>query len=42
MTCKFSESLQSIKALQLRVGDKQAKEFLKKLKTKIADAQGSK
>lgn len=29
--------MESIKALQYRVGDKLAKEFLKKLKTKISD-----
>lgn len=33
------ESMESIKALQYRVGDKLAKEFLKKLKTKISDSQ---
>lgn len=32
------ESMESIKALQNRVGDKLAKEFLKKLKTKISDS----
>lgn len=31
--------MESIKALQHRVGDKLAKEFLKKLKTKISDSK---
>lgn len=34
----FLESMESIKALQNRIGDKLAKEFLKKLKTKISDS----
>jgi hypothetical protein len=31
--------METVKALQYRVGDKLAKEFLKKLKTKISDTQ---
>lgn len=31
--------MESYKALQYRVGDKLAKEFLKKLKTKISDSK---
>lgn len=34
-----SETMESIRALQYRVGDKLAKEFLKKLKTKISDSK---
>lgn len=37
--CLFAEALESIKALQYRVGDKLAKEFMKKLKTKISDSK---
>jgi hypothetical protein len=33
----LTDALESVKALQLRVGDKLAKEFFKKLKTKISD-----
>lgn len=35
----FLDSLETIKALQHRVGDKSAREFLKKLKAKITDSQ---
>ncbi|CAH1712257.1 unnamed protein product [Chironomus riparius] len=39
LTRPQNDDMETVKALQYRVGDKLAKEFLKKLKTKISDTQ---